>query len=128
MTDVAMGIEALVPAAQYGGSVTANTQEAFNAITWTDNRPKPTWQEVVDADPGPPAPKVTMRQARLALHAAGLLVTVNAAIANADAVTQIYWDTSPTVGRDHPVLLGVATLLNLTSEQVDDLFALASTL
>ncbi len=127
MTDVAMGIEALLPAAQYSGSVTANTEAAFNAITWTDNRPKPTWQEVVAADPGPQA-KVTMRQARLALHAAGLLPTVNAAIANADAVTQIFWDTSPTVGRNHPVLLGVATLLNLTSEQVDDLFALASTL
>ena len=47
--DVAIGIEELVPAAQYGGSVNDGTEQSFNALRWEDIRPKPTWQEVVDA-------------------------------------------------------------------------------
>ena len=128
MTDVALAIDALVPAAQYGGSVTANTEAAYNAIRWEDARPKPTWAEIVAAEPPAPAPVVTMRQARLALNTAGLLDAVNAAIANADNITKIYWETSPTVARDNTVLLAVADGLALSDEQVDDLFALAATL
>lgn len=30
----------------YTGSLAANTQAAFNAITWTDVRPKPTWADI----------------------------------------------------------------------------------
>lgn len=128
MTDVALAIEALVPAAEYGGSVTANTEEAYNAIVWKDERPQPTWAEVIAAEPPAPAPTVTMRQARLALNAASLLDVVNAAIANADNVTKIYWETSPTVARDNEVLNAVGAGLGLTSEQIDALFALAKTL
>ena len=58
--DVALGIEALVPAAQYYGSTTANTEECFDALDWLDARPKPTWPEVVEAynnlPPQPPIP------------------------------------------------------------------------
>lgn len=44
--DIALTIEKLVPAAQYGGSVTANNKAAFDAIRWEDSRPKPTWAEI----------------------------------------------------------------------------------
>lgn len=42
--DVAIAIESLVPGAQYTGSLTDNTQEAFDALVWTDEREKPTWE------------------------------------------------------------------------------------
>ena len=47
--DLALGIEALVPAAQYFGSTTANTKEAFDNLDWQDERAKPTWEQVEDA-------------------------------------------------------------------------------
>jgi hypothetical protein len=46
MMDLALNLEALIPAAQYGGSLTANTQEAYDAIRWDDDRPKPTWEAI----------------------------------------------------------------------------------
>jgi len=47
--DIALGIEALMPAAQYFGSTTANTKEAFDNLDWQDERAKPTWKQVQDA-------------------------------------------------------------------------------
>jgi hypothetical protein len=49
MIDVALGIEALLPAAEYFGSTTANTKECFDELNWQDKRTKPTWKEVQDA-------------------------------------------------------------------------------
>jgi hypothetical protein len=47
--DVALGIEALLPAAEYFGSTTSNTKECFDELNWKDARPKPTWKQVQDA-------------------------------------------------------------------------------
>jgi hypothetical protein len=47
--DVALGIEALLPAAEYFGSTTDNTKEAFDNLEWNDERSKPTWKQVQDA-------------------------------------------------------------------------------
>jgi len=44
--DVALGIEALIPAAEYFGSTTDNTKEAFDNLNWLDKRKKPTWSQV----------------------------------------------------------------------------------
>jgi hypothetical protein len=49
MIDVALGIDALVPAAQYFGSTTDNTKESFDNLNWLDERAKPTWKQVQDA-------------------------------------------------------------------------------
>ena len=49
MIDIALGIEALVPAAQYFGSTTANDKAAFDELNWLDERAKPTWKAVQDA-------------------------------------------------------------------------------
>jgi len=46
--DVAMMTNRLVPNADYIGSLTANTETAYNAITWNDATTKPTWQELTD--------------------------------------------------------------------------------
>jgi hypothetical protein len=47
--DIALGIEALLPAAEYFGSTNANTKECFDDLNWQDARPKPTWKQVQDA-------------------------------------------------------------------------------
>ena len=44
--DVASRLDALVPAAKYGGSLTANTQGAYDALRWADTRTKPTWADI----------------------------------------------------------------------------------
>lgn len=44
--DVALGIEALLPAAEYFGSTTANTKQCFDDLNWLDVRTKPTWAAV----------------------------------------------------------------------------------
>ena len=49
MIDIALGIEALVPAAAYFGSTTANDKAAFDNLNWFDERSKPTWKAVQDA-------------------------------------------------------------------------------
>jgi hypothetical protein len=47
--DIALGIEALVPAAEYFGSTTANTKKSFDDLNWLDERAKPTWTAVQSA-------------------------------------------------------------------------------
>ena len=47
--DIALGIEALTPAAEYFGSTTKNTKEAFEDLNWFDKRSKPTWTQIQTA-------------------------------------------------------------------------------
>jgi hypothetical protein len=75
---------------------------------------------------------VTMRQARLALYAAGALAGVQAAI---DAmsepdktVAQITWDHSTEVQRANGLVSQLAPALGLSESQVDDLFTAAAQL
>jgi hypothetical protein len=46
MIDIALGIEALLPSAEYFGSTTANTKQSFDDLNWSDSREKPTWAAV----------------------------------------------------------------------------------
>lgn len=71
---------------------------------------------------------VTMRQARLALLQTGMLASVNAAVAAADEATKITWEFSSEVQRNNALVSTLAAALNLTSQQLDDLFTLAATL
>lgn len=82
-------------------------------------------------EPLPPA-SVTMRQARLALLAYGILGSVDAAI---DAMPEpdksearIEWDYSNEVQRHNGFVAQLGPVLGLTEAQLDDLFALAATL
>ena len=43
--DIALCINKLLPAAQYGG-VPGSTEEEYNALRWEDVRTKPTWSEI----------------------------------------------------------------------------------
>lgn len=78
----------------------------------------------------PPVPQqVTMRQARLALLQAGLLVNVDAAIdslASPDReVARIEWDYSSMVERSRPLVSMIGTALGLDAAGIDDLFVAA---
>lgn len=81
--------------------------------------------------PRPPA-KVTMRQARLALSAAGILTQVDAAINALEepqrSVARIEWDYSQEVQRDRELVQLLGPALGLSDEQLDDLFREAATL
>jgi hypothetical protein len=76
--------------------------------------------------------EVTMRQARLALHSAGLLQQVEDAI-NAlpdppRMAARIEWDHSNTVQRNNGFVLQLGQMLGLTSAQLDTLFIAAGQL
>lgn len=47
--DASLALNYLVPSASYRGSLTANSEDAFNAITWEDERQKPSWAQVQSA-------------------------------------------------------------------------------
>ena len=71
----------------------------------------------------------TMRQARLALLQAGLLATIDAAIANgSDEAMKIEWEYATSIERNWSSLIALTTAMGMTSTQLDDLFLLASTL
>lgn len=70
---------------------------------------------------------VTMRQARLALLAAGLLDDVNQAVAQAPQEAQIDWEFAATVERSSSTVEMLATALNLDEATLDALFTDAAT-
>lgn len=81
------------------------------------------------ADPEPQVfPVVTMRQARLALHGAGLLTQVNGAVAAIGGEAAIEWEYATTVDRNSPLVTSLATALNLSEQEIDALFEVAKTL
>lgn len=75
---------------------------------------------------------VTMRQARLALHQAGLLPNIEAALNSLPSpqkeAAQIEWEYSQEVVRQKELVQMLAPALGLNDQQLDDLFVLASTL
>jgi hypothetical protein len=81
-----------------------------------------------------PVPQsVTRRQARQALRLAGLLGSVQAAIDSIPDdlqrdLAQIEWDDSQEFQRHRPLLIALATQMELTSEQLDNLFRTAAAL
>ena len=86
----------------------------------------------VDPQILPPAVPVTvtMRQARLALLAKGLLANVDAAVAGmpgADGdAARIEWEYAATVDRNSQLVASLSSALGLTSAQLDALFIAAA--
>ena len=64
---------------------------------------------------------ITPRQARLALHKAGLLDEVTTMLA-ADKEMEIWWEYSLDIQRDHEMVITLGTQLGLTEAQLDQLF------
>lgn len=96
-------------------------QKSSAALPWTPPEPTPV-QEV-------PA-FVTMREAKLALFAAGLLDNVDEAITNLPSpnkeLATIEWTSASMIYRDSAFVQALGGSLNLTEEQIDDLFIGAS--
>lgn len=72
---------------------------------------------------------ITRFQALAALHNAGLLDIVQAAItASTDPLVSLAWNNAQTFDRSSPTIASLATSLNLSSTQIDDLFIAGSKL
>lgn len=79
--------------------------------------------------PVPIVPQVvTMRQARLALDAAGLLSSVQAAINAGSNAAKITWEYSSEVQRNNGLIPTMAAALGMTETQIDNLFIAAAVL
>lgn len=86
----------------------------------------------------PPEPElyvpneVTMRQARMALHFAGILKAADSAVAamegEAGEIARIEWEFSSTVRRDRQFVQNIGSALGLSSEDIDNLFIAAEAL
>ena len=76
--------------------------------------------------PQPVPEEVPQWQARRALHAAGLLTAVEAAVAASSEDIKITWEYAPNIRRDSPMIAALAPALGLTGEQLDDLFRAAA--
>ena len=83
------------------------------------------------ANPSTPT-SVDMAQARLALLGAGLLTTVDQAIAAMTGpegeAARIEWEFRPRVRRDSPLVVALASALSLDEAALDALFVTASAL
>ena len=83
--------------------------------------------------PPPPQPIIvpsicSMRQARLALLQSGLLATVDAAIAQGSEADKITWEYATEVNRNQPLVQNMKAGLNLSDDDLDNLFTLAASL
>jgi hypothetical protein len=66
--------------------------------------------------------EIDMRRARLTLHAAGLLSSVDAFVAAQGEAARIEWEYAQTIRRDHPLVVA----LPWSDEQKDALFEAAA--
>lgn len=96
--------------------------EVRNRWRWTDSGP------LAVADPEPePVPEVVSRfQARAALHLAGLLPQVEAAVAAADPLVQIAWADAQEFRRSSQTIAALAGAVNLDDAAIDQLFRSAA--
>lgn len=73
-------------------------------------------------------PSVSPRQIRQAMTAAGLRAPVEAAIAASNQDTKDWYEFATEFERNHPMVVALATGLNVTERQLDDLWTLAGSL
>lgn len=81
-----------------------------------------------EAPPAPVPAAITMRQARLALLAAGHLAAVNTAVTAAGEAARIEWEYATEVRRDNALLAALTPGLGLTPEDLDELFTAGAAL
>lgn len=87
---------------------------------------EPTRILITYSTPPPFLPEfVSPYQARVALLNAGLLDSVNAAVAAAPDSVKLAWEYATVVERNSPMIAALAGILGLTAEQVDQLFIAA---
>lgn len=78
--------------------------------------------------PSPVPAQVTIRQARRVLDENGLLDAVDAWVATQSTAVQIDWQSASFVERNSPLIAEAADALDLSGEQLDQLFIAAAAL
>lgn len=105
--------------------------QASNMLIVVDESGYPILKKTPTAPPQIPE-KVTMRQARLALHAAGLLNKVEDAIGAIQepqkTILEIEWNYASNVARNSQFVTSIGEILGLTSVEIDNLFLAAAEL
>lgn len=88
--------------------------------------------QMVDPNAPPPPPivptVVSMKQARLALLAVGLLDDIDALIKASPREAQIEWEYATFVERSHPLIAAMQAAKGLSDADVDAMFVAASSL
>lgn len=93
--------------------------------TWDGAAVQPKTPVVV---PLPVPQEVTAFQAKAALLAAGLLAQVQTFMTSSGAppFAQLAWVEAPTFGRQSPTMLAMAQAMNMSNDELDDLFRAAA--
>ena len=97
--------------------------EGYTAVEVDPVDYKQTWSLVPNVEEIPQS--VTRLQAKLALLDMGMLDAVEVLLNN-DRRAKIYWEDAVTLERQNPTLLGMTSSLNLTEQDLDNLFLAAS--
>lgn len=124
------------PAAQPGEIVEPGAIEQVDGAwvqQWTVRVATPEEQAAIDEGDKVPVPQeVSMRQARLALLARGVLGQVDAAIESLPSpdreAARIEWDYSSVVARNSPLVVMMGAALGLDDDALDELFITAARL
>lgn len=137
--DIRRALESLVPDAKWDFSIPneGGTEAQYNAVIWSDARPKPAWTQLMSISEGFAEADARARrqsmvcgplQLRKALRQTGLYSSVVAAVAAADEETQEAWEYASEVRRLDSFVEGMRLVLGKTHEEVDAIFDLAVTL
>lgn len=103
----------------------------YDRLDWLSGGAKPTLAQIeeVAIEPVSELAPLTARQFRLGLHAKGLLASVQSTIDALDeperTAAQIEWEYATQIERDHPLVASLADQLDLTDEQIDDMWRAA---
>lgn len=99
-------------------------QSNGKVIDWSGNLPVLTIPDIVISIPQ----EVTKFQAKVALYQSGLLEAVEAEISKPETQMEmkLAWQDAQTFKRTSSFVIGMASLLGLTEQQLDDLFILAA--
>jgi hypothetical protein len=71
--------------------------------------------------------EISMLDAQIVLARHGYLDGINTMMSSANSETKIYWNRTPTIHRQHPLVLSIGAAIPLTSDQIDALFIEAAT-
>lgn len=133
MIDIRRAIESIVPDAAWDYSIPneGGTESQYNAITWSDARPKPAWSDLVAVAEGfEAADLLARRQSAIIgpleleekLTALGMFDTVNT-WANAQGGRIAWaWNRATQFERLHPMVVAAQAEFKWTDEQTDVIF------
>ena len=135
MIDIRRAIESIVPDAKWDYSIPneGGTEAQYNAITWSDTRPKPAWAELVAVAEGfASADLLASRQSAIIgpvelgekLSALGVFDAVNDWANAQGGLTAYAWNRATQFERLHPMVLAAQAEFGWTDEQTDALFGI----